>query len=359
MVSYAEKMSITRYIHIGFPKAISTSLQRNFFDAHPNVYHLGVGCGSNIDYISPDVELAVEDYLLFCRDMRYREKHSFVNKTFQQFFSAAKSEPHAMAVGISNESLSFGYSPGHIDVTVKARRLLSLFGKNTNIIMIIRNQPALLRSLYRESIRNGYWGSFNDFMKYVYFFQDRGFLYDFLYDRQYELYSRLFGEENVHVFELEKFRINGILKENEEGKIELFNRLCEILNLPYVPLDVRRYNDPLSPKILEAKEQLNKSRSHDLGHSLLSGVVNIHRLRQYFERDLKWPAEEWIYDDVKCKRELIARAQELASKGNIADISYHYDDQIKERILPMITKANRMLEIQTGKTLSSCYFELN
>jgi hypothetical protein len=352
-------MSIKQYIHIGFPKALSTVLQRNFFDAHPNVFHLGIGCGGNIDYIAPDVELAVEDYLLFCKDLRYREKHNFVCKTFQHFFSTAKAKPHVKAVGISNESLSFGYIPGHIDVTVKAKRLLSLFGKNTSIIMIIRSQPALLRSLYRESIRNGYWGSFNDFMKYVYFFQDRGFLYDFLYDRQYELYSSLFGKENVHVFELEEFLTNGRLKESEEGKIELFTRLCGILNVPYVPLPLERYNDPLSPKELSVKERLNRVKNHDLGHSLLSGVVNIHRLRHYFERDLKWPAKEWIYDDVKRKRELIARAQELASKPNVSEISYQYQDEIKERILPLFTEANRVLEIRLGKPLLSCYFDLN
>jgi hypothetical protein len=352
-------MSTKRYIHIGFPKALSTVLQRNFFDAHPHVYHLGVGCGGNVDYIAPDVELIVEDYLLFCKDFRYREKQGFIAKTFQHFFTAAESAPHAKAVGISNESLSFGYIPGHIDVTEKARRLLSIFGKNTTIIMIIRNQPALLRSLYRESIRNGYRGSFNDFMKYVYFFQDRGFLYDFLYDRQYELYSSLFGKENVHVLELEGFRTYGRLKENEEGKIELFNRLCGILKVPYVPLPIERYNDPLSPKELSVKERLNNKSSHDLGHSLLSGVVNIHRLRHYFERDLQWPAEDWIYDDVKRKRELIAQAQELVSKNNVSAISYQYQDKIKERILPLFTEANRALEIQLGRPLLPCYFSLN
>jgi hypothetical protein len=352
-------MSIKRYIHIGFPKALSTALQRNFFDAHPNIYHLGVGCGGNIDYIDPDVELAVEDYLLFCKDLRYREKQGFISETFQRFFSAAESEPHTITVGISNESLSFGYIPGHIDVTVKARRLLTIFGKKTKIIMIIRNQPALLRSLYRESIRNGYWGSFNDFMKYVYFFQDRGFLYDLLYDRQYELYSSLFGRKNVHVFQLEKFLTNGRLKENEEGKIEIFTRLCQILNVPYVPLPIERYNDPLSPKDLSIKKHLNRARNHDLGHSLLSGVVNIHRLRQYFERDLQWPAKEWIYNDVIRKRQLITRAQELASKGNVTEISYQYQDEIKDRMLPLFTEANRALEIRLGKPMPSCYFELN
>jgi len=352
-------MSIKRYIHIGFPKALSTFLQRNFFDAHPNIFHLGVGCGGNIDYIDPDLEVAVEDYLLFCKDFRYREKQGFISETFQHFFSVAESDPHTKAVGISNESLSFGYIPGHIDVTIKARRMLSIFGKNTSIIMIIRNQPALLRSLYRESIRNGYWGSFNDFMRYIYFFQDRGFLYDFRYDRQHELYSCLFGKENVHVFELEAFRTNGLLNENDEGEIELLSRLCGILNLPYVPLAIERYNDPLSLKELSVKEKLNRTMIHDLGHSLLSGVLNIHRLRHYFERDLKWIAKDWIYDDVKRKRELIARAQKLASKDNVSEISYQYQDEIKERILPFFTEANRALEIRLGKPLLPCYFDLN
>ena len=133
--------------------------------------------------------------------------------------------------------------------------------------------------------------------------------------------------------------------------------MCEILNVPYVPLPLERYNDPLSPRELSIKERLNKTTNHDLGHSLLSGVVNIHRLRQYFERDLQWTAKEWIYDDVKRKRELITRAQELASKSNVSELSYQYQDEIKERIMPLFTEANHTLEIQLEKLLPSCYFE--
>ena len=32
----------TRYIHIGYPKTGSTTLQKAFFSKHPEIFHLGV-----------------------------------------------------------------------------------------------------------------------------------------------------------------------------------------------------------------------------------------------------------------------------------------------------------------------------
>ncbi len=301
-------MSARRYLHVGLPKSLSTALQRDFFAAHPALCHLGVGCGGNVDYLDPDVELAVEGHLMFCKDLRYREKEAAVHQTFARHFAAADADPRVLAVGISNESLSFATTPGHLDTTVKARRLQAIFGRGAEVILILRNQPALLRSLHGESIRNGYAGSYRDFLTWLYLYQDRSFLYDILYDRTYDLYAGLFGAEHVHVVPLEDHRSGNDLTIGPDGIATIVTRLCAILGVPVAPLTIARHNDALPPAVQAVKERLNRAHPHDAGHSLLRGVANAHRLRQYFARDLQWDATDWLYDDVKRKRALIAQA---------------------------------------------------
>ena len=54
-----------KYIHIGYPKTLTTSLQTSFFSKHSQVLHLGVGCGSAIDFIDDDINIALENYILY------------------------------------------------------------------------------------------------------------------------------------------------------------------------------------------------------------------------------------------------------------------------------------------------------
>ncbi len=351
-------MSARRYLHVGLPKSLSTALQRDFFAAHPALRHLGVGCGSNVDYCDPDVELVVEDHLMFCKDLRYREKEAAVQQLFAGHFAAADADPRALAVGISNESLSFSTTPGHLDTTVKARRLRAIFGPGAEVILILRNQPALLRSLYGENIRNGHAGSYREFLTWLYLYQDRSFLYDILFDRTYDLYAGLFGAEHVHVLPLEEHRSGNDLRFGPDGVATIVTRLCEILGVPVVPLTIARHNDALPPAVQAAKERLNRAHPHDAGHAMLRGVANMHRLRQYFARDLAWEATDWLYDDVKRKRALIAQATaEVAVAA--PDVP---DDPIPaelwDRLYALFATANRALEQRLGRSLPPSYHDL-
>ena len=189
---------MVKYIHIGYPKCFSTTLQRSFFDAHHEIMHLGIGCGSNVDYIDPKISAYMENYLVYARTLSFREKQEEIKKHFSYWFDKAEKEGYA-AAGISLEHLVFSFSTDNIDTCEKASRLKEIFGENTKIIMIVRNQIDLLRSLYRESIRMGNPGSYDDFLNFCVLLKDRNFLYDFRYDLIYELYSDLFGSENILV----------------------------------------------------------------------------------------------------------------------------------------------------------------
>ena len=344
-------MSARRYLHVGMPKSLSTALQRDVFAAHPALRHLGVGCGSNVDYLDPDVELAVEGHLMFCKDLRYREKEVGVHRTFARHFAAADADPRVLAVGISNESLSFATTPGHLDTTVKAQRLQAIFGRGAEVILILRNQPALLRSLYGESIRNGYAGSYRDFLTWLYLYQDRSFLYDILYDRTFDLYAELFGPEHVHVVPLEEHRSGNELTLGPDGIATIVTRLCAILGVPAAPLAIARHNDALPPAVQAVKERLNRAHPHDAGHSLLRGVANAHRLRQYFARDLQWDATDWLYDDVKRKRALIAQATSEAAVATETVVDDQCPAEMWDRLRTLFADANRALEQRLGHPL--------
>ncbi len=42
------------FLHIGYPKCFSTTLQRNFFSKHPEIFYGGIGIDSNIDFINEE-----------------------------------------------------------------------------------------------------------------------------------------------------------------------------------------------------------------------------------------------------------------------------------------------------------------
>jgi hypothetical protein len=353
-------VSKRRYLHVGLPKSLSTALQREFFSAHPALRHLGVGCGSNVDYCDPDVELVVEDHLMHCKELRYREKEEAAQQLFARHFAAAEADPNVLAVGLSNESLSFTTSPGHLDTPVKARRLHAIFGASTEVILILRAQPALLRSLYGEYVRNGYAGTYAAFLTWVYIYQDRSFLYDILYDRTFALYAGLFGAEHLHVLPLEEHRSANDLILGPDGIATIVTRLCAILGVPLLPLTIARHNDALPPAAQAIKARLNRDHPHDAGHPQLGGVANTHRLRQYFARDLQWDATEWLYDDVKRKRALIAQATAEAAAGTAAAAA---DDacplELQDRLRGLFATANAALERQIGRPLPPSYHQLD
>lgn len=347
-------MKARRYLHIGCPKAVSTTLQRDFFDAHPALRHLGVGRGSNVDYLDPTLELAVEGHLMFDRELRYREKAAAIRAHFESHFSAADADDQTLAVGLSNESLCVGYTPGHADTAEKARRLRDLFGPDTKVILIIRGQPALLRSLHRESIRNGYAGTLSQFLEYAYLHQDRSFLGDFLFHRTVGFYRELFGQDNVHVLPLEDYQDQGALLPAADGHTLLTDHLAEILGVPVLPLELGRHNPPLSSEVLEAKRRLNAGHPHDLGHSLLGGVVNGHRLRQVYALDLDWDAGAWLHDDVKLKRALIAQAEQKSAVEK-APLEDAIDEDLRARLEEMFAASNALLAGMLTRELPSAY----
>src|SRR5262245_26360258 len=131
-----------KYAHVGFPKAASTWLQVFLFPRHPDLYHLGRHNGDEI--INDDLRIALWNDLITGPPVLYNAEE--VAGTFDKLFAQA-AEKGAAACGISQEVLTLSMV-GNADITERARRLQSAMGKDTRIIMVVRNQLDWIRSLF-------------------------------------------------------------------------------------------------------------------------------------------------------------------------------------------------------------------
>jgi hypothetical protein len=344
---------MTKYIHIGFPKNFSTSLQRDYFSKHPEIYHLGIGLDSNLGYRDSMIEKTLEVYLKTCKEYKYLEEKNKIIVHFQNIFNSKKN--HQKAIGISAEHLSFSFSYDSLSAAEKARRLFEIFGEDTKIIMIVRNQFDLIKSLYRESVRVGFAGDFKSYFNLIYKYQDRNYIYDFRYDLVHGTYSQLFGEENVGVFFFEEYRKeDGKMKEGEAGT-KLFEDLNGFLKLSNLEMLLAHYNEAIPSNKILNKAVLNKNEPHDLGNHLLESAEK-HRIKRYLKEDLQYiENEEEVYSDVLVKRRLTENA--IISEQS-QSINYEIDDDILDKLKSFYEKGNLNLETVIQNKIPKSYFNL-
>jgi hypothetical protein len=293
-----------RYIHIGFPKCASTTLQLDFFGKHPQLLHLGVGYNKDSVYwekhIDRDVTNALEMELRYKKDLVYDAER--VKKVFQKYFDIADKDSNVSAVGISSEHLSYTFTTD-IDVTQKAERLLDIFGPDTKIIIFIREQNDFIKSMYAEYIRCGYIHTFDVYLEYTYALQDLNFLSDLLYYNIYKLYSDLFGAHNIYITPFER------LKDDPKN---IQKELCNFLGIGFTDLPFDQENKALPIKALEFTRQINNRRRHFLGNPIWDGSFN-HRLTSYFTKCLKITPPANAVADFEIRTDKLREAQIYAS----------------------------------------------
>ncbi len=319
------------YLHIGQPKCASTSLQREFFANHAEIHHLGAAFnGITGRYIDRDVTRAVESDLRFKKAFLWQPER--VAAVFGQHLQAAATMPGVRAVGLSCEFLGFTLG-NEIDVVEKARRCAQVLGKDTCVIIIIREQMALLESLYRELIKGGYAGSYKNFLEYTYLYQDRNWCLDFCYDRLLDCYQGLFGRENVLMLPLEK------LQADEAG---FMARICSVLGLsqPAAPLKAR--NVAADPAELELLRRFNEKWPHELGGAFFSPFQS-SRLQAWFEDELgvRVPHERGIDDYMRGPLGEIAR--DKLADGHVPPLDMEAPAALAERLGALYGRSNQRL----------------
>lgn len=347
-------MPVKKYIHIGYNKSFSTSLQTSFFAVHEDLYHMGVGYeGANLGYIDSKIEIAVEQHLRFSKDFVFDRVESKITDAFHNHFLAAEKSGKKYA-GISSEHLSFNLTPDNIDITTKARRLHRIFGADTKIIMVIRNQIDFFRSMYREAIRGGYHLSFADYIDYVYKFQARNFVPDYLYDQTYQLYADLFGAENIQVIVMEEVRdtTSKDLLTEPDGSLSLIKKITDFLDISDFPNHFDYVNPSLADDVTSILRHHNFENRHGLSNTLYD-AEQTHRLRTYFKEELScnppYADEDW-----KKKWANIDAATSKAQKNNHAapEIDFSCDQELLDRLKRYYVASNDRLQNILGIDLS-------
>lgn len=297
---------VQRYVHIGYPKCASTSLQYFYFTRHPEMYHLGWGCSHTPSgWVTDDVAAAFEVDMRMAKTRQYRPE--VTRAAIGQHFEWAEKLDYK-AVGVSWESLCFTLVYD-VDVALKAARLFHAFGKGTKIVVVLRNQLQLIRSMYFELVRGGMSKTFEEYLEFLYYWRFTGMTTDLLYDDVLATFAALFGADNIVLVPFESLA--------EDNAREL-KRISGFLGLSDAVQTLGRLNATEDLRVLERVRKLNAGESHDFGAPLFSHLYP-GKMAAYWAREgLEFPESARVAMSMREKH--FSRAQ-----GEVDDTSPELD----------------------------------
>lgn len=314
------------FLHIGYPKCFSTTLQRNYFSRHPEIHYGGIGITSNIDFLNDDLNLLVESGLIYFNLYLFEKEKIKFKKIIKKFRQDAE-QKGANAAGLSSEHLIFNFSPQGIDQLEKIRRIHELFGSDIQIILILRQHRSLIISLYKEFVRMGLPYTFDEFSEWLYKYQDRNFLYDLMYFNTYERLCHFFPDENIHVFWFEDYK-----NEKQTNLKRLFDDLSHVLQISKIDEPIQNFNVSLPDEQVIPQIEINQTLRYDYGDYHVEGIEN-HRRRIYFNKYLGLNySEEKTFENVLKKRVALELAGQKSQPGN----KMSYDNIFFRKILSIL-----------------------
>lgn len=333
-------MQKTKLLHIGYPKCMSTTLQRDFFDRHPEVMFLGWGV-SDIPHGWIDDETAA-----LCEvGIRYENSLLYdapaAERIFARHLARFEGDPQKKLLCLSSESFSFTM---HFDVdpAIKAERLKRLMGDGCKILIVVRNQLDLIASYYFECVRGGYARQFGDFLDFHYHYLFHSILSDLRYHKIYQLYSELFGEKNVKVVPMESL----IAHTRSELK-----SLCDHVGISAIELELARRNESSDKKYLQAVRLLNEKFANNHGNSYF-GWVDPEKLEPYWRtsRNLSEPAQASYNHS---HRMMIYRSAKVVISDFVEPLDASYAPYWKQVLSDFYGESNSALADLTGLDLMS------
>jgi hypothetical protein len=332
------------FIHIGYPKAASTALQLGYFSHHPELFYLGPSTGGNDSaYVNAEIKNAIEVDLRVVKDFGYDSVR--IGKAFKschKLFQASGRE----RFGLSSEALSFTMHHD-IDVTQKAERLLRIFGPDTKIIIVIRNQFALLRSLYRNYVVVGYCGTFQQFVTDAFYNKGRSFIHDFDYYKMHRLYSDLFGKKNVLVLPMEKLK---------SDQAAFCDAISDHLGISRAVRDLDVKNESQSDAFYLCLRELNADHRSYMNASITQPIAQ-SRYLEYFSGALGAPEPIKARFEGKLLELLWITAAD-ASRGQQGKIDFSLPEFVGDWLTNYYGAANQMLSMETGLDLCALGYQL-
>jgi len=238
-------------IHVGLPKAASTTIQFGFLSKLENIDYYG---------IRPDLdqETSARRQILACilnlEEAEYRRQEDEVRAFFESRINGKK------PVVISDEDFSRGHVSSanlcRTDRYLCARRLQRLF-PNAKIVIMVRNQLKLLPSLYSQWMKNYHVGRVSiDKWIDIQLGKHRSYSGSIMgmanYDLLYKMYCEIFGDDQVTVFLFEQF-----CQDTSRG----LEALAEVIGIPCEnPERFLAESDQLNSRISSGELAIRKSK---------------------------------------------------------------------------------------------------
>lgn len=333
-------MNKTRLLHIGFPKCMSTSLQRDLFAVHPEIMFLGWGLPDNEHgWISDEISALCEVGIRYEKVLNFRKPSA--RKIFGRYLTEFEQNPSKKAICLSYESFSFTM---HFDVdpVIKADRLRYLLGKDAKVLIVIRNQIDLIRSYYFECVRGGYAGYFPSFLDFNFHYQFHSIFSDLRYCQLYKLYCKMFGKENVMLLPMES-----IVASSQEAT----ESICEFAGVARGDFPLQRHNDSNDRRYLQAVRLLNEKFPNNRGGSYFSWVDD-EKLRPYWHQSLGIEETPLAAHQNYNTKMMVLRTAATVTSDFVDELNADYPPGWVERISTLYREDNLALAELTGLDLS-------
>lgn len=275
------------WIHMGYPKCFSTSLQTVFFEKHPEIAYGGVGIGDHLSYANKDLEFVFESLLQHANKTFYNQHFTEAKKVIDDFISKSDN-----CTVFSLETLIFPFSS--LDLETITERIHELFADyDIQIFLVIREQYSFLKSLYGEFIRMGYPEKFSTFIQWIWGYRDRNFWELLNYPGVLQILNNEFGEKNIHVEFFENIKKN--------PSVEINERVSKLLGISNRNLNI--WNEYPSLKVEEQANllQINQEFRRGMGENVLHPFLN-HHSRVVLERLESGYTNEQVFENVLSKR---------------------------------------------------------
>ncbi len=223
-------------IHIGYPKTATTLLQRKIFPQlkeHIFIDHVNFR-KSGLNDLIWKAERSI-DYDALRK--KYRGSNYF----------------------ISFEDLVGPFFQGSMMIDVIPKRLELVFSENCQILITIRRQDNLLKSLYAQFIHQGGTLGFEDFLTWSIPGNNRIDLNAFNYWETHQRYSEIFGKENITVIPYE------LMRTERQKFISALNKFFISEKLEYADLEKVEYRSMkgFQLKLLRFINKFVKSRQSE------------------------------------------------------------------------------------------------
>mgnify|MGYP006425533973 CR=1 FL=1 len=292
------------FIHIGYPKSFSTTLQRDFFSQHPELLFGGVGINDNISYANFEIEWVFEVLLKYSNSNYWYENKINAKLILQNYIQNSVKDK----IVFSSEYLSFKISPQEIDSREKMTRLKELFSDYDFEIIYIKRKPIdLIKSLYKEYIRLGYNLNYETFLEDVITFRDRNFLSDLNYKKKHNQLIDIFGKKNVHCV-----NFDSIANNPQQAINQIFS---ETLKIDNIRLPIFFQNQTLKEYQYRQLLDINNRYRRGISTSIFEPFEK-HRNRTLFKDvEINFDNEE-IFNHVIMKRKAI---ESLYNEVNFID----------------------------------------